>query len=215
VTEGRVTVNGEICIALATRISPGDEVTVDGKTARPNEEETTLLLYKPPGYLCTRRDPEGRPTIFDLLPPHLSRQSNLNYAGRLDFNSEGLIVLTSSGEISQKLTHPTHKIEKEYVVNLTTPFLAEHAAQLITGVETPSGFARASAVERVSKRTVAIVLQQGLKRQVRYMLDTLGYGVRRLIRVRIGGLTDPSLGSGKWRILGNKDIAQLFGKTKH
>lgn len=214
ITEGRVTINGEICVVLATRIAPSDSVTVDGRPIKRNEEEITILLYKPPGYICTRKDPEGRDTIFDLLPPHLSRQRNLNYAGRLDYDSEGLIILTSSGEISQKLTHPTHKIEKEYVINLTTPFHSEHVDQMVAGIEIPSGFARASAVERVSKRTIAIVLQQGLKRQIRYMLDSLGYGVRRLIRVRIGGLSDPGLASGKWRILGRKDLAKLFGETK-
>ncbi len=213
VTEGRVQINGSRCESLSARVSPADQVTLDGRPLHRDGETTTLLLYKPPGYLCTRDDPEGRDTIFDLLPHHLRKRRNLSYAGRLDRDSEGLIVLTSSGEISQRLTHPGHEVEKEYVVNLTTPFRADDAERMVAGLETPVGFARAAAVERVSKRTVAIVLRQGLKRQIRHMLDALGYGVRRLVRVRIGGLTDSSLASGQWRLLGRRDLARVFGET--
>ena len=112
VTEGRVTINGEVCISLSTRVEQNDEVIVDGKKLTPQNTPINILLYKPQNYICTRTDPENRPTIFELLPKHLMQQRNLHYAGRLDYNSEGLIILTNSGEISQQLSHPNSKVEK-------------------------------------------------------------------------------------------------------
>lgn len=207
-------INGHPCLTLGTRIQENDEVTVDGRTLKRQNDEVNILLYKPVGCLCSRNDPEGRPTIFELLPPHLGNRRSIHYAGRLDYNSEGLIVLTNCGTITQRLSHPTGKIEKEYVVSLTKPFREEHAKLLVSGMDIPSGFARATAVEKITKRSIAIVLQQGLKRQIRYMLDTLGYRVTRLVRVRIGNLTDHSLKPGHWRFLGRRDIASIFNETK-
>ncbi len=208
-------INDQPCLSLAARVREDDKVTVDGRTLQKQNDEVNILLYKPVGYLCSRNDPEGRPTIFELLPPHLSRQRSIHYSGRLDFNSEGLIILTNSGAFTQKLSHPSEKTEKEYVVSVSKPFREEHAKSLISGVDIPSGFARATAVEKITKRSMAIVLEQGLKRQIRYMLDALGYRVTRLVRVRIGNLTDTSLKPGHWRFLGRRDIASIFNETKH
>ena len=115
IIEGRVTVNGEVCVSLATQIKASDEVVVDGKKLTPENTPINILLYKPQNYICTRNDPENRPTIFELLPKHLMQQRNIHYAGRLDYKSEGLIILTNSGDISQKLSHPNSKVEKEYL----------------------------------------------------------------------------------------------------
>ncbi len=208
-------INGQPCLSLATRIREQDQVTVDGRILKRQDKEVTILLYKPVGCLCSRNDPEGRSTIFELLPPHLGSQRNIHYAGRLDFNSEGLVILTNCGELTQRLAHPSEKTEKEYVVTLSKPFQEEHAKALIKGMDIPAGFARATAVEKITKRSIAIVLQQGLKRQIRHMMDTLGYRVMRLVRVRIGNLTDNSLKPGSWRLLGRRDIASIFNETKH
>ena len=215
VRAGRVSINGDRCIELSTRVRSGDHVLVDGEPVEQGEQHITLLLNKPPGPLCTRDDPGGRDTIFDLLPAHLRRQRNLSYAGRLDRDSEGLLVLSTDGSIIQRLTHPSNKIEKEYLVWLTKPFHEEDAGKMLAGIDTPDGLARAKSVEKVSKRTVAVVLEQGMKRQIRVMLDALGYGVKRLARVRIGGLEAPGLQPGQWRFLGRRDLCQLLGETKH
>src|SRR5581483_2426542 len=111
---GRVVVNGKICTDLATQISPGDFVKVDGRKVR-SQESLHILLHKPRGYLCTARDERERRTIFDLLPKNWPR---LFHVGRLDKESEGLLILTNDGELSLRLTHPRYKIEKEYVVAL-------------------------------------------------------------------------------------------------
>ena len=215
VTEGRVTLNGEPCLALSTRVAPGDSVAVDGRLVHRDEQQITLLLNKPAGHLCTRNDPQGRPTIFDLLPPHLQNLRALHHAGRLDLDSEGLIILSSDGGFSQDLTHPTKHIEKEYFITLKNSFRPDHAELLCRGFDIPAGFARAKAVVKISKRKIAITLEQGLNRQVRHMLEHLGYRVGRLIRIRIGGLTDPDLPPGGWRQLGKRDRRALFGETKH
>ena len=116
--------------------------------------------------ICTTSDTHGRKTIFDLLSPKL-KQANLHHVGRLDHESEGLIILTNSGELSHQITHPRHKIEKEYFVRLNRPFQAEtHTRKLLEGIETPEGFARAISVVQISNRQLSVVLQQGLKRQI-------------------------------------------------
>ena len=214
ITEGRVTINGDVCISLSTRVEQGDEVIVDGKKLTPQNTPINILLYKPQNYICTRNDPENRPTIFELLPKHLMQQRNIHYAGRLDYKSEGLIILTNSGEISQQLSHPNSKVEKEYLVTLSKPFNIDDRDRLINGLEIPSGFAKASHVEKVSKRSIAITLNQGLNRQIRYMMTALDYRVVRLIRVRIGELTETSLKPGQWRFIGRKDLYKIFNHAK-
>ena len=214
VTEGRVIINGEVCTSLSTRVGPDDQVEVDGQILKPQYEQINILLYKPRGYICSRDDPQGRSTIFELLPKHLQTQRNIHYAGRLDLDSEGLIVLTNSGNISQKLSHPKTKIEKEYLVSVSSPFQEIHKEQMLRGIEIDSGFGRAVSVEKVSKRNIAVTLEQGLNRQIRHMLMALNYRVTRLIRVRIGDLVDTSLKPGSWRFIGKKDLNKLFNATK-
>ena len=138
------------------------------------------------------------------------QQRNIHYAGRLDYNSEGLIILTNSGEISQQLSHPNSKVEKEYLVTLSKPFNIDDRDRLMKGLEIPSGLAKASSVEKVSKRSIAVTLHQGLNRQIRYMMAALDYRVVRLIRVRIGELTETSLKPGQWRFIGRKDLYKIF-----
>ena len=213
-TEGRVIINGDVCTSLSTRVGPEDAVEVDGQILKPKNEQINILLYKPRGYICSRDDPKGRSTIFELLPKHLENQRNVHYAGRLDLDSEGLIVLTNSGDISQKISHPKTKVEKEYLVSVSSPFQEIHKEKMLRGFEIDSGFARALSVEKVSKRNIAVTLEQGLNRQIRHMLKSLNYRVTRLIRVRIGNLVDTSLKPGSWRFIGKKDLNKLFNKTK-
>jgi pseudouridine synthase len=206
VLQGRVLVNGSFCKDLATRITPGrDRVVVDGELAEA-EVETTILLNKPRGFLCTRSDPERRPTIYDLLPPHLQ---HLHHVGRLDNDSQGLLILTNSGALTETLAHPKHAIEKEYLVTLNQAFDLRSKEKLFKGIRTPEGLARAYKVDRLSPRRYLVVLRQGLKRQIRYMYAALGYKVTRLERIRIGKLIAPNLAEGKWRSLTREDHQRL------
>ena len=209
ILEGRITVNGKVCTKLATRIRPGDSVYADGRELK-TQEAVTILLFKPAGVLCTASDTHGRKTIFDLLSPKL-KAANLHHVGRLDHESEGLIVMTNSGDLSHQITHPRHKSEKEYFVRLNRPFQAEpHTRKLLEGIETPEGMARAVSVVQIANRQLSVVLEQGLKRQIRHMFAALEYDVVQLVRTRIGDLSDEELRPGKFRYLKDSDIARIL-----
>jgi len=205
VQEGKVFVNNSRCENPATRIGPDDMVRVGRKNVSPRKTEV-VLLNKPAGLLCTAQDELGRDTIYEILPP---KRRHLKNVGRLDKDSEGLLVLTNDGELALNLTHPTQKVEKEYLVTLNQAFANELMDQLVSGVHTPEGRAKAKSVRRVSPRRVRVVLETGLKRQIRYMFDALHLKVVKLVRVRIGTLEDRSLESGRWRHLDEAEIESL------
>lgn len=202
VTGGRIEINGKACLNLATRVQPGDSVRFDG-TLLQRARETTMLLNKPKGYLCSRGDPDGRDTIYNLLPPAFH---HLAHIGRLDLDSHGLILLSNSGELSEYLSHPRHKIEKEYHVTLDQAFDHDHIERLIRGIRLEEGLAVAKSVTPLNKRRLSVILQQGYKRQIRNMFDAIGYRVKNLERIRIGNLVAPDLGDGQWKLLGPVEI---------
>ncbi len=205
ITSGKVLVNGKRVESLATVIGDEDNVVVNGKEVSA-ARYITLALYKPPNVLSTKSDPKGRMTLYDLLPP---QYKHLHYVGRLDNESEGLIIMTNDGNLTQKLTHPRHKVDKEYLVQADHPVRKEMIAKLIKGIPLEEGLARAAAVHAISPRRLVVVLQQGINRQIRRMFDALGFQVERLVRVRIGGLTSEHLKPGKWRVLRPDEIAKL------
>jgi 23S rRNA pseudouridine2605 synthase len=205
ILSGRVRVNGKAVDQLATVVEDTDRVDVDGKEVSA-VRTTTLALYKPPHVLTTKSDPKGRMTVYDLLPPHLK---HLHYVGRLDKDSEGLLILTNDGELTLRLTHPSHKVDKEYLVQTDRPVRSENVARLLAGIPLEEGLARAVAIHTISPRRFAVILQQGMNRQVRRMFDALGFKVEHLVRVRIGRLTMDNLKPGKWRILRPDEVAKL------
>jgi len=206
ITEGRVEVNGEPCVNLATRVTDSDSVRVDGQLLR-QVRTTTLLLNKPRGYLCTRHDPQARPTIYDLLPKAFH---HLHSIGRLDLESSGMLLLTTSGELTEQVTHPSHQLDKEYQVMLNRPFAREHKERLLKGVHFEEGLAKAHSVRILTAKRLSIVLRQGYNRQIRRMFTELDYRVKYLERVRIGQLTT-HLNPGEWQIIGKRDIAKVLG----
>lgn len=209
ITEGRVEVNGEPCVTLATRITESDSVKVDGRMLR-QARATTLLLNKPRGYLCTRNDPQGRPTIYDLLPKAFH---HLHSIGRLDLESSGLLLITTSGELTEKLTHPSHQMDKEYLVMLDRAFVRSHRDRLLEGIHLTEGTAKAHSVRILSGKRLSIVLRQGYNRQIRRMFAALEYRVKHLERIRIGQLTAADLSTGEWRLIGKRDVAKALGEA--
>jgi 23S rRNA pseudouridine2605 synthase len=205
IQKGGVTINGEECTNPATRVAEDDEVRVDRKRVAP-KLTATILFQKPKGYVCSKSDELGRATIYELLPPKFS---HLNHVGRLDRDSEGLLVLTNDGDLANRLTHPSNKVEKEYQVTLATAFDSGILEKLTSGVRTPEGRARAKSVRRLSPRRVAMVLDTGLKRQIREMFNSLSIRVTKLLRIRIGQFMDPELPLGRWRPLENEELALL------
>ena len=206
IREGRVTINGRICTALATDVREEDFVKVNGKRVLP-EQHFYVLLHKPRGYLCTASDEHERRTVFELLPRNWPR---LFHVGRLDKESAGLLILTNDGDLSLRLTHPRFKIEKEYDVLLDKPFdFAADRVKLLKGVRIPGGLAHADSVQKLSPLAVRVVLRQGLKRQIRLMFYELGYEVKELVRTRIGPLRIEQMRPGEWRFLMEREIASL------
>jgi 23S rRNA pseudouridine2605 synthase len=205
IRHGRVTVNGQLTTDLATQVTPSDHVKVDGHSVR-TQEFIYLLLNKPADYLTTRSDERSRKTIYQLLPGHLP---NLAHVGRLDKESEGLLLLTNDGDLAFRITHPKFKLEKEYLITLDREFQTEDSPKTKKGVYLSEGRARFDAIVKVNPRQVRVVLTQGIKRQVRRVFAALGYKVKRLQRVRIGTLTDRGLPSGEVRLLSKNEVDLL------
>jgi 23S rRNA pseudouridine2605 synthase len=209
IRDGKISINGHFVQDLATIVKPGDDVRVAGKPPPRPARAAYLLLHKPKGVICTRSDERKRTTIFDFVPSHFGR---LFHVGRLDKDSEGLMLLTNDGALAHHLTHPAHEVEKEYEVLLDKPFDAEKLPRLLRGIVIESGRARAERVRIVGPALVKVVLRQGLKRQIRLMFLKLGYEVKRLVRTRIGPLTLGTLQPGQWRVLDQREVALLRGE---
>lgn len=210
IRQGRVEINGQIVLDLATRVQEGDHVKFDGKLLR-QQSPLTVVLNKPRGYLCTKSDPEGRKTIYELLP---AKFKNLKYIGRLDYDSSGLLLLTSSGEMIEKITHPRFHIEKEYLVTIERPFDPAHSQKLLDGIHISEGLAKAESVTMETRRKLRLVLTQGYNRQIRRMLSKLDYKVKDLERIRIGNLTQPALSTGDHMVLNHRDIELACSNPK-
>lgn len=206
IQEGRVVINGERVAGLAVTVGPQDVVRVSGRAVSPPRQATTLILNKPPGFVSTRSDERGRKTVYDLLPPGASK---LFHVGRLDRDSEGLMVLTDDGALAQRLSHPSYGISKEYEVTLDRPLDDAALPKLLRGFVIEGGRARMESLRIIRPCVVRVVLTQGIKRQIRLMFYRVGFEVRRLVRIRLGGLILGSLSSGEWRVLSPSEIALL------
>jgi 23S rRNA pseudouridine2605 synthase len=206
ILEGAVTINGHRLRELATRVESGDNVLVHGKPVK-LPLAIVAILHKPPGFLCTSSDSTKDRTIYDLLPTGWPR---VVYVGRLDKESEGLLVVTNDGELSQRLTHPSTKIPKTYIVTINREFDFALAPKMLKGVALEDGFARMEELFRVGPRTMKVVLTQGLKRQIREMFYKFGYEVKRLVRIQIGQLTLGDLLPGQHRVLTQEEVRRYF-----
>ncbi|MGI8889524.1 MAG: pseudouridine synthase [Chthoniobacterales bacterium] len=205
IAEGRVTINGQPCNNFATQVEPSDHVKVGNRLVRP-AETLTIVLHKPAGFVSTRRDPNATDTIYDLLPEKFSRLFNV---GRLDAQTEGLLLLTSDGDLAQHLTHPRYKVEKEYEVTVDRRWDPELTQKLLDGVFLDGKRARLARLQPTGPTRLRVVLQQGLNRQIRRMFYEVGYEVKRLVRTRIGPLTLGEIPRGHWRPLTKSELAAL------
>lgn len=205
ITAGRVTVNGQIA-TLGRTVTPDDEVRVDGRLIEAAEQESvTFLLYKPAGYVTTARDEYGRRNVLSAMPPI----PGLHPVGRLDKDSEGLLLLTTDGQLTLTLTHPRYGHEKAYRAWTAGQPVAAELRVLETGIELADGPARALSA-RPARGGALVTLTEGRNRQVRRMLDAIGYPVHRLLRYRVGGLWLGDLEPGEYRLLSPRDLHDLL-----
>ena len=217
IEQGRVTVNGQTVTALGTRASAEDDIRVDGRRVKgASSRRRYILLYKPRGYITTRSDPERRPTVIDLLTKGGVREY-VYPVGRLDYDSEGLLLLTSDGDFAARLTHPRHGIEREYEVWVKGVPDDHDLDRLSRGISlegrrtAPARVELAKVIEAESgqQALLSFVIREGRNRQVRNMCDAIGHPVARLRRVRIGPIVDEHIRPGEFRDLSPREIALL------
>jgi 23S rRNA pseudouridine2605 synthase len=201
----RVTINGQVCTDFSAQPDAQDHVKVNGRLVRV-DPPFTIALHKPAGFLSTRKDPHARDTIFDLLPAKFSRLFNV---GRLDAQSEGLLLLTNDGDMAQQLTHPRYKIDKEYEVTLDRHWDTALAPKLVRGIFLAGQRAQIARLRQVAPNRLRVILRQGINRQIRRMFEAVGYKVKHLVRTRIGTLRLGDLPRGHWRTLTKVELASL------
>lgn len=212
IQEGRVSVNGEPVQELATFVEPGtDTVAVDGRVVQPAETTVGWLLHKPAGTVTTARDPQGRPTVVDLVP----RSPRVYPVGRLDVETTGALLLTNDGDLAHRIAHPRYRLDKEYAVLAEGRVERDALRRLAEGVELPDD-PRPTApadvgevVHRAGRTELRLVLHEGRNRQVRRMLEAVGHPVLQLRRVRIGPLLLGDLEPGSYRALTADELAGL------
>ena len=211
---GRVRVNGKLIQTPDHWVDlDRDKVTLDGKPIG-KAQPRYVLLYKPKGYITSYGDPEGRPTVYDLIP---NVDGFVSTVGRLDLDTSGLLLLTNDNALAEALTNPEHKMPKTYLVKASTLISNEQLTQLATGVELSDGRTRPAVVRRIrdsDKYTfLELTITEGRNRQVRRMLEALDSKVLKLVRTSLGPLTLEGLRIGEWRDLKPAEVAQLKGKN--
>jgi 23S rRNA pseudouridine2605 synthase len=218
IAAGRVTVNGEVIKELGTKADPEkDHIKVNGKLINPqlkSREKIYVLLNKPKGYLSSVSDPEGRPLVTELLPPALGK---VHPVGRLDFNTEGLLLLTNDGDFTNYVTAARNRVEKVYEVKVKGVPAESGIERLRRGITLDDGTRTAPAKIKMLHETQTnawyeVLLHQGRNQQVRKMFELIGHSVLKLRRTRIGFLKDEDLKPGYWRLLTSREVARMMKK---
>jgi 23S rRNA pseudouridine2605 synthase len=197
IAAGRVTVNGEVA-QLGRRVDPErDLIEVDGAPVGVKPGLVYYLLNKPGGVVTTAKDTHGRRTVVGLVPS----EPRVFPVGRLDADTEGLLLLTNDGDLAHRITHPSHGVEKEYLVHVRGRLTAGELRRLREGVELDDGVTAPADASQPQPGVIRLTIHEGRNRQVRRMCDAIGHPVLRLVRTRIGPITDRSLRPGDWREL--------------
>ncbi len=211
-TAGRVRVNGKVTTELGSKVDPRvDTVTVDGMTVRLADGAVTIMLHKPAGYITTMSDPQGRPTVADLVPH--DRYPGLFPIGRLDYDTTGLLLFSTDGELGNGLLHPRKHVDKTYEALVDGIMTPDEARRLREGVLLDDGMTLPAEVELLDashgRSLVSITIHEGRKRQVRRMCSFVGHPVVELHRKSFGPLGLRGLGEGAWRVLDEDEVAAL------
>lgn len=215
IEQGRVKVNGKIVQTLGSKIDENkDRIEVDGKIVEGTQGKIYILLNKPPEFLVTLKDPFQRPTIMDFLPKLKTR---IFPVGRLDFDSEGLLLMTNDGELTNRLIHPRYEIKKNYLVKIQGHPEKAQISRLERGIPIDgkkTAPAKISPISSSPKRSLfKVELHEGRKREIRRMFEAIGYHVLLLRRIKFAGLTLDGLNSGDWRYLTDIEVQNLYKKV--
>lgn len=203
ISGGHVTVNGRAA-KLGDKVDPAkDKIKVFGKAVKRNEDKIYIVLNKPKGVVSSKKDPRGRKTIFSLLPKEIA--GKVWNVGRLDFNTEGLLLMTNDGELTQELSHPSFEHEKEYEVEVNLPPTGSQLQKLREGVELPTGLTHPAKVKSKGK-TIFISIHEGKKHQVRRMIETVGLNLKNLKRTRLNKLKMPDIPLGGYKVVKKEEI---------
>lgn len=205
ILEGRVRVNGDVATVGQRVDIATDVLEIDGALVAVNPDLVHYLLHKPAGVVTTASDTHGRPTVVELVPA----EPRVFPVGRLDAETEGLLLLTNDGELTHRITHPSHGVEKEYLAEVAGSPSRGALRRLREGVELDDGLTAPARVSLVAPTVVRLVLHEGRNRQVRRMCEAVGHPVIRLVRSRIGPITDTTLKAGEWRPLTPDEVAAL------
>lgn len=208
IKNGEITVNGKVVTEMGYKVQQGDVVKYQGKVLN-REKFVYVLLNKPKDFITTTEDEMGRKTVMDLVKK--ACKERIFPVGRLDRNTTGILLLTNDGELSKKLTHPSHKVPKVYEVNLDKPLDPEHFDQIKKGIELEDGLAAVddAVILTPDRRYIGLEIHLGRNRIVRRIFESLGYDVLKLDRVSFAGLNKKDLPRGKWRHLDKKEIILL------
>lgn len=215
IQDGKVRVNGKT-IELGSKAHPSDAIFVNNKPLQFSQERpTTLVLNKPKGFICSNKDPYATQTVFDLLPSDLQKK-RLFCAGRLDKDSEGLLILTNDGDLANQLTHPSTNIVKRYRVTLSRDLNHKDIPKMLDGIDFEGEFLKADKIipapgeKEGNKRRLEVHLSHGKKREIRRLFEAHRYFVKKLVRFQIGNLQLRNIKKGGIKLLGQKDIARLI-----
>ncbi|MFD0922590.1 pseudouridine synthase [Saccharopolyspora rosea] len=213
ILEGRIEVDGEVVTELGRRVDPAVAVIhVDGNRVVVNDETVHLLLNKPRGILCTMSDDQGRPCIGDYLR---EREGKLFHVGRLDQDTEGLLLITNDGELAHRLMHPSYRVTKTYLAEVLGPIPKDLGRRLRAGIELDDGVAKVDRFKLVDvnqgRALVEVVLHEGRKRIVRRLLKAAGHPVQRLVRTAIGEVQLGNERPGAIRRLNRQEVGSLYG----
>ena len=211
ISEGRVTVDGKIITELGAKANHNQKIRVDGKILRFDTEKIYLLLNKPRGYVSTVKDERGRKTVLELLGENFSER--VYPVGRLDLNSEGLLILTNDGDLTNALIHPRFEIKKTYRAKISGEVTEEKLDRLRAGIELDDGLTAPAEIYLLEKNLVEVTIHEGRNRQVRRMFAAIGCDVKRLRRIKFAGLTLDGLKVGQFRELTAEEVAKLKGDS--
>lgn len=215
ITSGRVSVDGEIIREFGTKVEIGaNKVSLDGKELEPERKKCYIMLNKPYGYISAVKDQFDRPTVADIIKEELN--ISLHPVGRLDYDTEGLILLTNDGDFTYHITHPKYNVGKTYIATLKGGITIKHLMALRRGIRVEDYKTSPAEVELLDsipgQSKVQITIHEGKNRQVRKMFESLGYTVAALERIAIGKVTLGNLAKGRWRHLTSYEVSYLMGK---